>query len=748
MGPGPDVTISKSGSPDPAIAGESMTWTVELENEGAGAATGLEFEDPQPDGQTFTALAAPAGWDCGSFDPGDDVSCTKANMAPGETATFTITAAIAPDYMLEDICNTATITHSEASASAEDCAAVEREADLALEKQGPAEAIAGEEVEYTIVVTNNGPSAVSEFTISDDISTVQSFGTPTFDPAVDSSTCAQVLLNFGCDIVLTLQPGESLTMTLPVTFPPDTEEDSEQTNTAEVSSDATDPNLENNDDAVTTTIFWEADLEVVKEVEFDDEQILIGFAITHFDIRVINHGPSNARNVVLTDVLPPGFEDWFFHETPPDWTCEEEDGTIVCERDGTMPPGDELFNIHLDFTFGTPNGDLTNTASVESVNSAPEGEESSATPDPDPTNNSDSATVRYITPLLFTVGPTSTTTIPAYEANPALNVADEDIVLFDGFEFSVLWDGSDVGVTAPLDAFTFLQPDFFFFPFGARGEVKELFPPVLISFSQNMTIPAASTVGGTKLVVADHDIVIFYPDQLGSTTEGLFDVFFDASDILLNTTLEDIDAIEVDAQLFSSDRGFFFDNINLYISTAGSFSVLGGLTGQDEDVMVCRDLQWGSDTVCDDGIETAVDGSDIDLGADSEDVNGLTMSFSQAFSCDAARGLCADRGDFFDVDLMVTTRGNFSVNQPDDEIFPQVLNGANEDVLLCLDADLGPDSGCDLFAIYFDGSDFGLATKELTNIEWDFQFFVDAFCDFEQEDDFSREERGGVCFID
>jgi uncharacterized repeat protein (TIGR01451 family) len=757
LGASPEINVTKSGSPDTVVAGESVTWTIEVENEGFAAATNVQLLDAQPAGQTFTSLSAPAGWSCtpSPFSAGSDVDCSKASMAPGETATFTITADIAPDFDVDaQACNEAALTFTEGStAPAEACVEVDAEADLSLTKEGPAEALAGEEFDYTIVLTNNGPSAMSQYQIADLLPEGTAVGTPTFDPPVTSAECVpEGDLVLGCDLVLMLQPGESLTMTIPATLAPDTEAGSEVVNFALVSTSFSedpvpDPNEDNNADAVTTTVLREADLEVTKELEIPEEDaFLLGDDVTHFLVTVTNNGPSSADNVVLTDVLPPGFDDWDLDIDDPDYVCEEDDGTIVCERTSAMPPGEsELMVIHLDFTWGTPNGDLTNTVSVESVNTAPEGEESNATPDPDLTNNSASASARYITPLIFSLGPTTTTTIPAFEENPALTVADEDIVIFDGFEFSILWDGSDVGVTAPLDAFSFLQPDFFI-PFGARGEVSELLPPVLISFSQNMTIPAASTVGGTKLVVADHDIVIFHPEQLGSTTEGLFEMFFDASDILLTTATEDIDAIEVDIEPLPCEGRGCGDRIDLYISTAGAFSVLGGLTGQDEDVLVCQDLQEGLQSSCD-GFEKAVDGSQIGLGADSEDVNGLSLLFSQFLSGGgSAARLCADRGcPVAFADVLITTSGNFSVNQPEG-VFPQILNGANEDVLVCVATFFEvADTECNEFAIYFDGSDFGLATKQLTNIEWDFRLFVDVLCDFGGQGLYSREGERGFC---
>jgi uncharacterized repeat protein (TIGR01451 family) len=741
MGPGSEVAITKEGEPDPAIAGDTITWTVNLENEGDTAATNVHLTDVQPAGQTFTALVAPAGWTCipSPFTSGSNVDCTKASMAPGETAEFTITAALAPDYDPEtQACNEAVVTDSLGANAAEDCVEVDAEADLSVDKQGPAEIPAGEEFDYTIVVTNNGPSTVTEFTVVDTLPVSGTVGTIDIEPDPTSGSCVVALPVITCDLELTLDPGESATITIPFTFPPDTDDGSEQTNTATVESEVTDPDEENNEDEVTTTVFWLADLEVVKVVE-DGDEILFGNDSVNFFVTVTNNGPSYAANVVLTDVLPPGFDDWHFDGQDSDYFCDEDEGTIVCERFTPLPDGEsDLFNIHVFYTWGTPNGDLTNTASVESVNTAAEGDPENATEDPDLTNNSDSATTRYITPLIFSLGPTATSTIPAYGTGAALPVADEDIIAFDGFEFSILWDGSDVGVTAKLDAFAFTT----LISIGAeRGLDSAEDMEILMSFSQNMTIPATRTVSGQKLVVADADIVVFYPDELGSTTDGLFELFFDASDIGLTTVNEDIDAIDVDWEFLSADRGF--QDIDLFISTEGTFSA-SGQTGLDEDIMVCTDLTWGPNTDCDD-YEKAFDGSDVGLGSDSEDVNGLAAIFDDQLGEPCTDRGCAGRGEDFDTsaDLMLVTKGNFSVPQPDPFEFPQTVTGANEDVLICFNADLGTPTECGGFAVYFDGSDFGLAAKELMNIEWEFFLFDDVICG---DPGFSRGESRGESF--
>ena len=104
-----------------------------------------------------------------------------------------------------------------------------------------------------------------------------------------------------------------------------------------------------------------------------------------------------------------------------------------------------------------------------------------------------------------------------------LTVENEDIVAFDGTDFSLFFDGSDVGLAGTnVDSFGVI----------AANEI-------LLSFSSPETIPG---ITGT---VEDSDIVKFTATQLGDTTSGTFELFFRGSDVGLSPTSEDIDAIDL-----------------------------------------------------------------------------------------------------------------------------------------------------------------------------------------------------------
>src|SRR5438105_4694870 len=58
------VSIFKVASPNPAVAGQDLTYDVTASNEGPSDAQNVAVDDPLPAGTTFASVAAPAGWSC------------------------------------------------------------------------------------------------------------------------------------------------------------------------------------------------------------------------------------------------------------------------------------------------------------------------------------------------------------------------------------------------------------------------------------------------------------------------------------------------------------------------------------------------------------------------------------------------------------------------------------------------------------------------------------------------------------
>ena len=120
------------------------------------------------------------------------------------------------------------------------------------------------------------------------------------------------------------------------------------------------------------------------------------------------------------------------------------------------------------------------------------------------------------------------------------------VAKYDGTDFSVLLDGSDVGLASTsVDAFAVISSN-----------------ELLLSFRSSETIPG---ITGT---VRDSDIVKFTATQLGDTTSGSFELFFRGSDVGLSASVEDVDAVDVHSDgrlIFLEIRFLLRDGIMMQI---------------------------------------------------------------------------------------------------------------------------------------------------------------------------------------
>ncbi len=227
---------------------------------------------------------------------------------------------------------------------------------------------------------------------------------------------------------------------------------------------------------------------------------------------------------------------------------------------------------------------------------------------------------------------------------------DEDVILYNPNTqtWSLYVDGSDIGLsTRDIDGLHV----------NSDGSV-------LLSVNQDGNIEGIGNVD-------DADILRFNPTSTGSDTAGSLELYFDGSDVGLDTNEEDIDGISIAS------------NGDILISTNGSYNI-NGLAGDDEDILAFSATSLGSNTAG--SFSLYVDGSDIDLGDSSEDIKGLSALSSG--------------------ELVLSTLGGFNVTG---------LTGSGSDLFSFNPSSLG-DNTSGSFDLLSDGASNGLGNQVVADI--------------------------------
>ena len=168
--PSPDLSIAKTDSPDPVIAGKSVTYTLTFTNNGPSDATGVTVTDTLPVGTTFISVT-PAQGSCSGT---STITCSLSGLASNASTTVTIQVTV-NSSTTGTITNTASVTSSEADPIATNntttsTTTVIAEADVSITKSdAPDTVIPGTSLSYIIVVTNEGPSDATAIGLNDSL---------------------------------------------------------------------------------------------------------------------------------------------------------------------------------------------------------------------------------------------------------------------------------------------------------------------------------------------------------------------------------------------------------------------------------------------------------------------------------------------------------------------------------------------------------------------------------------------------
>ena len=304
-----DLSLRKFAIGSP-VAGQQIHYEYQLNNLGPSVSRNVTLRDFLPSQVEFVSafvdysglgpVALPCNLTAGSnvlFCPLGDLPTTGSQpvmafvnvlIKPGATGTLTNSA----DVNLRDTPDPVTSNNS-----ATVVVTVRSSADLSITKTSePAKVVAGEQVKYTLLVTNHGPSTALEVLATDTFTQGISYETgPTFCEQVGSAPDV-----VECDLG-DLQPGQTQTIELHARIAADVPTGENLENNAAVESDTIDPQSENNTASAFTYIEGVADLRVTKFGK-PDNQVRAGTPLT-YTIVVDNFGPSYAHEVTILDQI-------------------------------------------------------------------------------------------------------------------------------------------------------------------------------------------------------------------------------------------------------------------------------------------------------------------------------------------------------------------------------------------------------------------------------------------------------------
>lgn len=395
-----DLEITKTASPNPVSAGENMTYTITVKNNGPSAAAAGEFRvlDPTfpPDGTTLVGTILAPGFNCNG---GTAFPCgSSPALAVGATATIQFTVKVDPGR-IDPIVNEARVETIGANVfdpvtvnnRSTVTTQVQPKADLAITKTAEtflgvsvlSDVVAGGTyfpgipvvpfgtgtILYKLNYKNNGPGTAINVRIRDQVPANSKiipwppldFSHATFTASGPIFTCSLLTLarfeQIECrpEGNVPLPPGSEGTIFFTVQVPADVPHGTVISNQATINSEGSqgpitpnqdppatpDPSGGNNTSIETQNrVVAVADVGIAKTDSVDP--VIAG---TEFDytITVRNAGPSYARDVVVTDNLP---EEMTFSQIvskPAEYACNTpptgQTGTITCTRAALPPTG-------------------------------------------------------------------------------------------------------------------------------------------------------------------------------------------------------------------------------------------------------------------------------------------------------------------------------------------------------------------------------------------------------------------------
>jgi len=324
---------------------QNVTFTLKVHNNGPDNATGVTVLDKLPAGLKFisasgngTYNSATGTWTIGSLvNGGEAILNIIAQVVSSNTQITNIANITGTNYDPEpgnDQSN-ATVNVSPAS-------------DLGITKTvDKTTANYLDKIRYTITVTNNGPDASNNITVSDYL--------PNSLQWISDNSNGAYNHNTGVWTIDTLSNGASITLNIIAQI---VKSNTVITNIATVNNNTYDQNPTNNQDQTTTTVSTASDLNITKTVNNTHPNYLDKVTFT---ITAHNNGPDTAASVAVTDKLPSGLT----------WVSDNSNGaynpTTGIWTIGNLANGESVI-LKIIAQITASNTQITNIAGINGTN--------------------------------------------------------------------------------------------------------------------------------------------------------------------------------------------------------------------------------------------------------------------------------------------------------------------------------------------------------------------------------------------
>ena len=418
-----DLALSTVATPSGVLAGNNITYTQTIKNNGPASASAVSFTEATPTNTTFQSVSAPAGWTCSNPAVGatGTINCTNPNLAAAATADIVIVVNVAPSVAAGTITANSSVTATTSDPTSSNnsttvATLVNVLCDLAVTNSGtPNPVAANTNITYTQVVTNSGPSNCSGATFSEatpahttfvSVAVVTTGGGTWTCPNSAPVSCTNP----------SVPPGSTGTITAIYKVITGTTSGTIISDTDMVATTSKDSNLNNNSATVNIAVAaaGTADLSVTNSAS--PNPVSAGNNVT-FAQSVTNNGPGAAATVSFTDPVPTNTSAVSL-TGPAGWTCSILTTPPSCTIGTLSATTTANFTFALKIAPGA-SGTIPETDSISSATTDPNGGNNSATVNVIVSGSADLSVTNTASPVPVAAGSNITYTQVVNNAGPS-----------------------------------------------------------------------------------------------------------------------------------------------------------------------------------------------------------------------------------------------------------------------------------------------------------------------------------------